>query len=644
MRYYKKYIIFSVILMILYISCKETGIIPVKELEPAEKKWLAEHSEELYFAPDPMYAPFEFYDQNDKTTKGIANDYLNLIAKKLGIHFKILRASSFEQILELAKNKKVAIVNAATKTPERSEYLLFTEPIVEIKNIILTRKGDYSEISIDEILRKKIALVEGYAVTEYLVKKYPGLKYTLVPSDLSAILNVSYRMADAAVIDNATAIYFIEKEGISNLRISGDVGYPVRLAIGSRKDWPELNRILNKGLSALTQEEKRDIYHKWITVGDGGLTGNRIIRTAILTICILIGIAAVMSFLNRQLKKQIMIRTSDLNNALNDVSKSYEQNRLILKTAMDGFILIDLKGNIKEVNDAFCSMCGYTEDELFKINVSEFETPGIREALADNIERLFTLGQDRFETILLHKNGKSIDVEVSAQYKQDFEGSFVMFVRDITERKLAEEKIKNLLAEKELLLREVNHRIKNNMNTIKGLLTLQLSSETDSSIAESLRQAESRVQSMIILYDSLSGTMNVRELPVKGYLQTLTNEIVGSFPNSESISVNTDIDDFPVNIQILAPVGLIINELITNSMKYAFQDRETGEITINASFKNNHAVVVVRDNGTGIPDSVSFENSAGFGMQLVLMLTEQIGGSIRIERGAGTSIVLEFDV
>lgn len=222
--------------------------------------------------------------------------------------------------------------------------------------------------------------------------------------------------------------------------------------------------------------------------------------------------------------------------------------------------------------------------------------------------------------------------------------SFYTFflLKNISEKKKSEEKIKSLLAEKELLLKEVHHRIKNNMNTIKGLLTLQILSEENPEAEESLRGAESRVHSMIMLYDRLYCTDNYRELSVKDYLEPLTEEIVGSFPGCVKVKIETSIDDFIMNVRLLSPIGIIVNELLTNIMKYAFTGRDSGVISLTAGAENNRGKIVIRDNGVGIPESVNFGRSTGFGLDLVKMLTEQISGSISIERGAGTGIVVEF--
>jgi two-component sensor histidine kinase len=212
------------------------------------------------------------------------------------------------------------------------------------------------------------------------------------------------------------------------------------------------------------------------------------------------------------------------------------------------------------------------------------------------------------------------------------------------ERRDADEKIRSLLLEKEILLKEVHHRIKNNMNTIHSLLALQVESLTDPAAADALNDAQSRVQSMMVLYDKLYRSDNFDEVSIKEYLPGLITEITGNFSNIKKIRIESHIDDFILGVQTLVPVGIIVNELITNTMKYAFTGRDSGVIKITAEQIGSKAVLTIEDNGVGIPETVTFENSSGFGMQLVGMLTEQIGGSIRIERGEWTRLVLEFAV
>ena len=206
----------------------------------------------------------------------------------------------------------------------------------------------------------------------------------------------------------------------------------------------------------------------------------------------------------------------------------------------------------------------------------------------------------------------------------------------------SEIKIKSMLTEKEILLKEVHHRIKNNMNTIKSLLFLQADSLQDPTVVAALNDAESRVESMMLLYDKLYRSDGFRELSVKEYLPLLVDEIISNFPNKEIVKVEKHIDDFILDADTLSPLGIIINELLTNIMKYAFTGRSSGLIIISASSKDKHTRLVIEDNGIGLPKVFDFKNSTGFGMQLVSMLTEQIKGSISVERVNGTKFVLEF--
>ncbi len=231
--------------------------------------------------------------------------------------------------------------------------------------------------------------------------------------------------------------------------------------------------------------------------------------------------------------------------------------------------------------------------------------------------------------------------QVSPQHKETL-SRVLISITDITERKLTEDKNKALLIEKELLLKEVHHRIKNNMYTIKGLLAMQIDSENNPSAYASLKDAESRVQSIIMLYDRLHCTDNYRELSVKAYLEPLAEEIIHSFSKNRKITLTTEIDDFILNLQQLTPLGIIINELLTNMMKHAFIGQNRGTIFISVSLRDKNLKIVLRDNGVGIPESISFSNPSGFGMKIVSMLLEQFRGNIQIERDKGTKFILEF--
>ncbi len=218
------------------------------------------------------------------------------------------------------------------------------------------------------------------------------------------------------------------------------------------------------------------------------------------------------------------------------------------------------------------------------------------------------------------------------------------FLMNNTKQKEAQDMIESLLAEKEIILKEVHHRIKNNMNTICSLLSLQAGTVNNSSAVLALQDAGNRIQSMALLYDKLYRSADYSEMSVNIYLSSLVDEVVANFPNSQMVELKKRVQDFNLDVKRLQPLGIIINELITNIMKYAFIGKDSGSISVSAIRSDDHITVSVEDDGVGMPESLSFENSTGFGLQLVDALTQQLNGTICIERGNGTKVVLEFDI
>jgi two-component sensor histidine kinase/ligand-binding sensor protein/DNA-binding response OmpR family regulator len=221
--------------------------------------------------------------------------------------------------------------------------------------------------------------------------------------------------------------------------------------------------------------------------------------------------------------------------------------------------------------------------------------------------------------------------------------SSIKLSRMITEKEIAEKKIKTLLVEKELILKEVHHRIQNNMSTIKALLTIQSDAQRDIQVKNLFMDAISRVESVRTLYDKLYRSGNFQNASMKDYLSSLVEEIVNIFPRKSELTINSEIDDISLNTKLISNIGIIINELTTNTMKYAFAGRAHGTISLKVSKNDDTIRLMYADDGIGIPESVTFETSTGFGIQIIKMLVEQINGSLQIERGAGTKYVIEFD-
>ncbi len=308
-------------------------------------------------------------------------------------------------------------------------------------------------------------------------------------------------------------------------------------------------------------------------------------------------------------------------------------------------LLIDPdNGGIVDSNESAVKYYGYDKFTFSTLSIHSINMlPGelVREYYRKAIEEK----QSYFEFPHRLANGEIRTVEVHSS-PVVYGGKRILFsiIHDITDRKSAEDKIRALLSEKELILQEVHHRMKNFMNNIRGLLLLQSSLRHNTSLSSVLQDVVIRIQSMSLLYDKLFSSNGFIEISVHEYLSTLVDEIIANFPNSNSVRVVKRIDDFVMDVNKMQPLGIIVNELLTNIMKYAFKGRSGGEVEIVSSLTGRTLHLVIRDNGIGIPESISFENSTGFGMQLVSMLARQIGADIRLERNEGTAVILEFNL
>lgn len=214
--------------------------------------------------------------------------------------------------------------------------------------------------------------------------------------------------------------------------------------------------------------------------------------------------------------------------------------------------------------------------------------------------------------------------------------------RAVTERKLAERKVEKLLDEKELILKEVHHRIKNNMNIIHGLLMLQADAQGNPETTVILGDAASRVRSMMVLYEKLYQADQSNEIPLGEYLPALAKEIISVFPKRQQLRFESNIADRYLKSAYVSTLGIILNELITNSMKYAFPERSTGTIELRTRSAGRRFIMEYLDDGVGFPPDCDFEGLDGFGINLIRALVKQLEGTIRLEPGPGAHFEIEF--
>ncbi|MES2760974.1 MAG: PAS domain S-box protein [Bacteroidota bacterium] len=215
---------------------------------------------------------------------------------------------------------------------------------------------------------------------------------------------------------------------------------------------------------------------------------------------------------------------------------------------------------------------------------------------------------------------------------------------DITENKKNEEKITQSLKEKDVLLKEVHHRVKNNMQVISSILNLQSSYVRDSYALNLLKECQNRIKSMAFIHESLYQTKNFESVNFSEYVTTLSKNLVHTYSiNTKKIRLILTLDDLYLNLDASIPCGLIINEIISNSLKYAFPDNRDGIIFVTLRVDKNKVKIEVGDNGVGIPENIDIKNTQTLGLQLVDTLVEQISGTLKLNRNKGTIFSIEFN-
>ncbi len=253
-----------------------------------------------------------------------------------------------------------------------------------------------------------------------------------------------------------------------------------------------------------------------------------------------------------------------------------------------------------------------------------------------------------FETNLKNKQGIPVWREIFLNPIFDEKGKVKEVSgigHDITEKKLAEEKIKQSLKEKEVLLKEVHHRVKNNLQVISSILNLQSSYVADKKTIDLLKESQNRIKSMSFIHESLYQTKDFTSVNFSEYVQNISNNLLLSYrPKGKKIRLKQKIDNVFLNLDLAIPCGLVINELMSNALKYAFTKKSNGILIITIEVdKKENVRLTISDNGSGLPKGLDYRNTQSLGLQLVMVLVSQLRGTISLENKKGTKYIVTFN-
>jgi len=349
-----------------------------------------------------------------------------------------------------------------------------------------------------------------------------------------------------------------------------------------------------------------------------------------------------------------LLRVKQYHDMLTEANKKIlhlaeEKYRSLFDNSSDAIIICDVDEKVNSWNRSAERMFGWRAEEVKGKDISKLIIPSEKYAKWENIVEDVISGKELtgIETVCRRKNGTSVDVSVTISLLSDADQKIIGMagiIRDITERRHAEEQIRASLAEKEVLLKEIHHRVKNNMQVISSLLRLQSSYIKNKKYLDIFKESQNRIESMSLIHEKLYQSKDMARIDFNGYVRELINGLFQTYGvNSNNLALNIDIESISLGIDSAIPCGLIINELVTNSLKHAFPEGRKGEINVALHRDENRIELLISDNGVGIPKEIDFRKTESLGLYLVKILAEnQLQGEINLNRNRGTEFQIKF--
>ena len=330
------------------------------------------------------------------------------------------------------------------------------------------------------------------------------------------------------------------------------------------------------------------------------------------------------------------------------IQQQIQFQAILMENITDAIIYTDTNHVIKSWNYAAAELYGWKAEEILNKKGPEY----LRSEYLDTDQEsvLKTINENgnwTGELIEYKKNGKPVNILASYSFVKDSNGMIAGYLsvnRDITVLKNAEEKIKASLKEKEILLKEIHHRVKNNLQVISSLLKMQAGYIKDPAALDYFKISAQRVKSMALIHEQLYRSADFSKIDFEIYIKKLTTHLFQTFGvNPRSIGIDIKVKNVNLSIDTAIPCGLLVNELVSNSLKHGFTAGRKGTIEIKMEkCKEENYILSVKDNGVGFPENVDFRNTETLGLQLINTLTEQVEGNIELKQDSGTEFIITF--
>lgn len=662
----------------------ETGIAQA-QLTKEEIAWIKAHPT-IRLAPDPNFEPIEFFDKTGNY-QGIGADYMRLVTKKLGIQFEVVKCKSWDDVLARMERREVDVLNAVVKTPQREKYLVFPPPYLKIPSVIIVRKTVTKELTLDMLKGMRIVMVSGYGYVDLIRNNHPDIEIELVADLKAALRKVSFGMADAFVGDLATASFYIESEGITNLKLAGETDPPNISGFAVRSDWPELSSILEKGVSLLTAEERKNIQNKWIRLGTTpGITKQELKKMALFTVLVMLLIVGAFLIWNRMLNRLVHQRTEALRKEVEERKQAEDalyENQIIFQLFLENSpVYIFFKDH--EIRSLMLSrnyeqllgmplekIIGRTMDDLFPSDLAKKMIEDDKKILQEGVT----------VNVIEEFGGRIYETTKFPIFINNKPNMLAGFTLDITDRTKAEEETNKLQAQ--LLHTQkmeaigtlsggIAHDFNNILAAIIGYAEMAKNDIPDWSPAKhqigEVLKAGIRAKELVKQILSFSRQGEQKQIPVQ--IDLVIKEVLNFLRASIPTTIDIKLDITPsCGNTLAAPTQIhqILMNLCTNAAQameenggilgidLSVVDLTSNDLDADSNLQPGpYILLVVSDTGTGIKKEIlgrifdpyfttkEFGKGSGMGLSVVHGIVHSHGGMITVESipGKGTTFKL----
>jgi two-component sensor histidine kinase/ABC-type amino acid transport substrate-binding protein len=574
------------------------------------------------------YPPFALSNQG--SGDGFTVELWRAVAKEAGLD-SVLRVAPFHEILRDFKNRKIDVLINLADSAERREFADFSVPHVTMRGAIFVRKGDKRIQTEGDLAGRSLIVIKADLVHDY-ARDRAWTHLVPVPTTADGIRLLASGRHDAMLVGKLVGLNTLKELQIKNIvAVGAPLGVSQRFAFAVQKGDASLLAKINDALASVRASgQYDDIYEKWFGSLDPPPLELKRYRWYI------IAAAAVLVFVLLAYAWERRLRYR-LNHSISLLNAAFE-------SAADGILVVDQHNRTTYFNQQFLKMW-QVPPELAATGDNAKLLQSVRDQLAEpeaflaKVNAIYSQPEvESFDELTL-RDGRVFERYSRPQLLGNATVGRVWSFCDVTERNRTEEQIKTSLKEKEVMLKEIHHRVKNNLQIISSLLYLQSTAVKDEETREVFRESRERVRSMALVHEQLYRSERWNAIDLGEHLKALADNVARGYGDAKRrVAMKMDLASMELDLDLAIPVSLIFNELLSNAYKHGFPGDRRGTVTVELSgMELDGWTLRVSDDGVGFPPQFHWETAPTLGLKIVRNLTEQIHGKIEVQPGPGAS-------